>query len=378
MWALSEDFRRDFDRDESQKFVDRFGYRKRLLEDRDDEGKVIEFGSQSDRVQRSERVIGNAPGVLPLFLLRHLLPISVTLHKADLAIDLPPCKQIKHAIAPSPEQAKRFNRLQEALVQQIRKDQFDEEVAGKLWGQLAELPSYLDRATEDTGNTQRGAFEIRYPENAGSLSNRLVTSQAPFPSGALLPKEEWMLDLVESELAEGRKVMVFCWHVNMLPRIASLISARIGGPVPILNADKVPTGKRQAWIEKEIVKKGRRVMVCNPVAIQTGLNNLVHFSSEIWMENPACNPVTFRQAIGRVDRIGQPLDTRIHFAIYKDTLQEQLYDLLMAKVAVSVSTDGLDPESALQAAGVGQDEYFAGLSIGKQLWRMFSSFEAAA
>ena len=78
------------------------------------------------------------------------------------------------------------------------------------------------------------------------------------------------------------------------------------------------------------------------------------------------------QAIGRVDRIGQKRDTRIHFPVYDGTLQVQLYDLLAKKVAVSVSTDGLDPESALQAAGVGEDEYLAGLSIGKQLWAMLN------
>jgi hypothetical protein len=376
MWALSQDFRRDFDRDDAQKFVDRFGYRKRLLEDKDREtGEVVEFGYQSDRVQRSERVIGNAPGVLPLFLLRHLLPISVTLHKADLAIDLPACKQVKHEVEPSQEQRKRYTRLQNTLIQSIRHDQFVPEVAGKLWGQLAELPSYLDRATSDTGNTDDGSYEIRYPENCGGA---LVASEVPIDASEILPKEAWMLDLIDKEMMEDRNVMVFCWHTNLLPRIARLIEERIGERVPILYADKVSTGKRQAWIEKEVVKKDRHVLVCNPVAIQTGLNNLVHFASEVWLESPACNPVTFRQAVGRVDRIGQKLETRIHSAIYKDTLQEQLYDLLMQKVAVAVSTDGLDPEAALQAAGVGEDEYFAGLSIGKQLWRMFAATEEAA
>lgn len=370
MWALSAAFREEFSRDERQRFVDRYGYRKRLVEDKDqDSGKVIEFGSMSDRVTRSERVIGNAPGVLPLFLLRHLLPIAVTLHKTDLAIDLPPCTQHRHLIDPGHELLGRFIRLQEQLVAQIKEDQWEPDLAGRLWGQLAELPSYLDRATADTGNCESGAYEIRYPE---SLNSGLVASQEPFSKDTLLPKEEWMLDVIERELSEDRNVMVFSWHVTLLPRLARLIEARTGGKVPVLYADKVSTGKRQDWIDREVVKKGRRVLVTNPVAIQTGLNNLVHFASEIWMENPACNPVIYRQAIGRVDRIGQKIATRIHVPVYADTLQVQMYDLLMKKVAVSISTDGLDPESALQAAGVGEDEYMTGLSIGKQLWAMLN------
>jgi len=368
MWAVSQEFRAEFRRDERARYVDRYGYRKRALQDKDVEGNVIEFGSQSDRVAlRSERIVGSAPGILPLFLLRHLLPIAVTLHKSDLAIDLPACHLVKHEIEPSREQLSRFDSLKRQLIEQIRKDQFVPDYAGKLFGQLAELPSYLDRATVDVGNVESGDYEIRYPE---TLDNKLVAAQPGFDSTTLLPKEEWMLDLIETKLAQGRNVMVFSWHVALLPRLARLIEERTGEKAVILYADKVATGKRQGWIDREILKKGRRILVTNPVAIQTGLNNLVHFSQEIWMENPACNPITFRQAVGRIDRIGQTQETEVHFPIYKGTLQVALYDLLMKKNAVSVSTDGLDPESALQAAGLGEDEYLAGLSIGKQLWSM--------
>lgn len=369
MWALSADFRREFDRDEKQRFVDRYGYRKRLVEEKDRKtGEVVAYGSMTDRVETSEKVIGNAPGVLPLFLLRHLLPISVTLHKADLAIDLPPCRQIRSTIAVDPELMARYRGLEAALIRQIRKDQFEPGLAGRLWGQLAELPSYLDRATSDTGNSPDGAYEIRYPESCGG---QVVARQEPLPADHILAKEEWMLDLVERKLAEGVNVMVFSWHVALLPRIQRLLEARLGEKVPVLYADKVATGKRQDWIDREVIKKKRHVLVTNPVAIQTGLNNLVHFAAEVWMENPACNPIIYRQAIGRIDRIGQKRPTDVYFPIYEGTLQTQLYDLLLRKVAVSVSTDGLDPESALAAAGVVEDDYLTGLSIGKQLYAMY-------
>lgn len=369
MWSVSTAFRQEFKREDKQRFNDRYGYRKRVISDKDEEGKVIEFGSMTDRVTRSEHIVGNAPGVLPLFLLRHLLPVSVTLHKADLALDLPPCRQEKYLIDPETELYGRFKGLQTALVNQIKRDRFDPELAGKLFGQLAELPSYLDRATADTGNNDSGNYEIRYPESVGS---EIVASQDPLDSSVLLPKEQWLLEVVQKEISEGRNVMVFSWHVTLLPRLARLISIAIGEKVPILYANKVPTAKRQDWITNQIVKKGARVMVTNPVAIQTGLNNLIHFATEVWMELPACNPITFRQAIGRIDRIGQTVETRIMCPLYAGTLQEQLYDLLLHKVAVSIATDGLDPESALIAAGVGTDEFLTGLSIGKQLWAMLS------
>ena len=359
MWALSADFRREFGRDEQQRFIDRFGYRKRILSEKDREtGKVVEFGSHTDRVERQERMAGDAPGVLPLFLFRHLLGISVTLHKTDLALDLPPCRQIRHDIEPGEELHAEYSALLAALKSAIKSDQFRPERSGKLFGQLSELPSYLDRAWRD--------FEVRYPETLGS---ELVARADALPG--MQAKEEWILETLRAELAEGRNVMVFTWHVDVLPRLQRLIFDELGEDAPILLADKVPTAKRQAWIDAKIVKPRKRVLLANPVCIQTGLNNLVWFASQIWVENPACNPTIFRQAIGRVDRIGQKAaETRIHLPVYVGTLQEQLYDLLLRKVAVAVSADGLDPESALAAAGASDDGYLSGLSLGKQLWEM--------
>jgi hypothetical protein len=166
--------------------------------------------------------------------------------------------------------------------------------------------------------------------------------------------------------------MVFGWHVSLLPRLARLIEQATGEKVPVLYADKVPTAKRQAWIDKNVVSKGARVMVANPLGISTGLNNLVHFSTEIWMENPGCHPLIFRQANGRIYRLNQTKETRIYFPVYKGTLQAQLHQLLMIKVAVSTATDGLDSESVLLAAGAGDDALTMGLSIGRQLWEMIS------
>lgn len=369
MWAASSEFRKEFERSEISRFVDRYGYRERVVTDKDKDNEVIVFGSQTDRVTRTARVTGDAPGILPLFLFRHLLKSSVTLHKGDLAIDLPPCTQHKHLIQPGILLEKAYKDLLDNLLKQIAKDRFKEEVAGKLFGALSELPSYLDRATDDVGNQPNGAYEVRYPASLGSA---LVASGASFPSTELLPKERWMVDTVISELKEGRNVLVFAWHVNLIPRLARILTEEIGEEVPVLKAEKVPTKTRQDWINKNVVHKRRRVMLANPMTVQTGLNNLVHFNTEIWMENPGANPNIVRQAVGRVDRIGAKKETRIHFPIYDNTLQVHLYDLLMKKIAVATSTDGLDPESVLLASG-GSSSYMTGLSIGRQLWEMLKT-----
>ena len=102
------------------------------------------------------------------------------------------------------------------------------------------------------------------------------------------------------------------------------------------------------------------------------MNPLVYFATEIFHENPACDPITYRQAVGRVDRIGQTKETRIFFPVYAVDTQEALHELLLTKVAVGLSTDGLDAEGALKAAGAGDEALYSGMSVGAHLYKLLA------
>ncbi|RYE79465.1 MAG: hypothetical protein EOO74_03680 [Myxococcales bacterium] len=195
------------------------------------------------------------------------------------------------------------------------------------------------------------------------------------PPSTITAKEQWMLDTVASELDAGRPCLVFGWHIALLPRLVRLLEQHLGEKVALLRADKVPAAKRQDWINEQVLAPGRRVLVTNPKAVETGLNNLVRFATQVWMQSPACNPVTYRQAVGRSHRIGQKQATRILFPVYRGTSQAALHTLLTQKVAVSLAVDGLDASSALEAAGAGDGQEGAGLrhlDVGQALYRLLT------
>lgn len=387
LWAVSPAFRAEFGRDDEGAFVATYGFRKLLVEERDGKGRVKEFGAQSDRVTSSERVLGNAPGVMPQLLLKHLLPLAVTIQKADLALDLAPHEERAVEIEPGDALSKSYTALSVALLAAVRRDAFGPR-AGKLWGQVAELPSYLDRASREAGNVdaallariasgldggaappcELGDFACMYPDDTEDSTP--VALASAFETDVVLPKERWMLDTMRAELAEGRRVMILGWHERVLPRLARLIEAELGERAALLDAKKVAAAKRQGWIDREVIANGRRVLVVNPVAVQTGLNNLVWFSTQLWMQNPAVNPVVYRQAVGRIDRIGKRLPTRVYFPVYLGTAQAFAHRLLMQKVAVSMATDGLDAEAALGAAGAGEVDTLGGMGVGRQLYEL--------
>lgn len=371
-WAMFRSFRQEFDRSDSSMFVDRYGYRKVLRQyvDRDSK-KIVAYGSSSDRVELKETDRGYAPGVLPKFILSHLLRHAVTLHKTDLELDLPPLIQIQVPVIADDDLLSRHWNGVNALGDRIRDDR-GTELHGKLWGQMAEIPSHLDRAVHELGTDKdTGDYVIKYPESAREIvgDDGMIVARIPgFPNSSLLPKEKAMLETLEKELSEGRRVLVFSHHIEVMPRLARIIEENLGIKVPILESSKVPTAKRQSWIDSKVVAKSAKVMVTNPICIQTGLNNLVYFHSMWWHENPACNPIVKRQAEGRLDRIGQTKEVRSYFPVINGSLQTHLHSLLLHKVAVSMATDGLDAETALQAAGVGDSGVVTGFSVGRILY----------
>jgi len=389
LWNSSRAFRREFRRDQEGKFVARYGLTKRLVQQVDSEGKVVEFGTHSDRVQTKMADKGEAPGVLPPLVLRHVLPIAVTLQKADLALELPPHEEIVVYVQPSTELAARHMALVERVIAQVRKDTFTP-LAGKLLGAVARLPSHADRATAECGNwrdddgaeggtthqrkgVDPGSYVVAYPPTALWAAGSIVAVAAPLPDDELLPKELKLVELVRQELAEGRRVMVLGYHTPVLPRLQRILRAALGEPVAFLDAKKVAPAKREAWINREVVDRGVRVLVVNPVAVQTGLNNLVWFATQVWVENPNCNPVVYDQASGRIDRIGKTLPTRAYFLVYELPTQRALHRLLMHKAGVLRGVDGLDAESALVAAGAGSDLAFAGMGLGRELYAMLTA-----
>lgn len=363
MWGTSPRFRADFKRADLTRFIDRYGYWKRVVSEEDFQGEVIEFGSTTDRVTRSRKA-GIAPGIHPLFQLEHLLPSAVTLQKADLRIGIPPLTEHGGIVSALSEQERNLTYLTKELMETIKKHRKDPRLSGKLWGAMSELPAYLDLAC--VGNVPgESIYRVAWPDTAEEYANLVIAEVPLLPPTMLLPKEERMLRFVQEQRAQGRPSMVFGWHTLLLPRLVQLLRAA-GLNTAYLEADRVPTQKRQGWIDREVVAKDKEVLVVNPVTVQTGLNNLVYFANEFWMENPGCNPVAYTQPVGRIDRIGQTRPTWVEFPVYLGQ-QEVLYKLLLHKVGVSKAVDGLDPEAALRAAGL-IDEAFNGFAVGKHLY----------
>jgi hypothetical protein len=258
-----------------------------------------------------------------------------------------------------------YRQLESRLLEQIGRDRWEKDRRGRLLGALAELPSFLDLGTDDVGNTVGHdgipRYEVRYAEG-GSAGGELVASGNLIPATMLLPKETWLLEQLAAQLQRERNVLLYIRHTGnqrFIARLHRLLREHLQLTAAFLDATKVPPHTREDWIRQAVVGMRRRVLLVNPEAVKTGLNCLTpYFKTVIWYEL-TYNTLTYRQANGRVHRIGadpaQPIEILV--PVYAQTAQEIALDLQARKLTASLQLDAGSVESALQAAGAnGKDE----------------------
>lgn len=416
--VLSEDYARDFARGDRLRAVARFGYQRRQVDlakaveatagaGADDNG-GIEFGAVSDRIVHGAiKVVGQAPGVLPEALLRYLAPATAQVHLEDLGAELPPISDVVVEVEPTSVQADGLAYLAAAIKKQILADRRHKDRAGKLFGQFADLPSFLDRCSlrpewvvsypaltsDERRAGTRGPEVARLPYQPESEHASPILLPSP---GEVLPKEQALVEWVAAQLRRGRPCLVYVWHWDLLPRIKQALSTglatldlasttgvgrwcprdpetdqRIAATtirVDVLDPSKVAPPKREAWIAKAAARHSA-VLLTNPAAVKTGINAIARWwPSAAWFEGPGCSPEIRRQATHRIYRIGQRRPVEVASFVYSGTMQATLHELLMSKVGVSEGVDGLDASAALQASGVGAQDASLSLEVGRALY----------
>ena len=370
--AVSPAFRATFSHKDRERFGDIYGLRKRVLVYESPGKGGLVRGAQSERILSGTKKAGLAPGVLPVLLLHHLLANAAIIHKADLEIGLPAQVESTDRIPLDPDVEDNLNQLFAAVAHAIAATRFQAGLAGKLFGAVTRLMNYPDVAA-------CGPYEVCWPEDVPTIRVKdldvcpggLVASVPGTDPTRLLSKEAWLLRTVRDELEDGRGVLVLPSQVELLDRLAWVLE-QAGIEALVLRSEKVAPHKREAWIDRHLNTRSKRVLITNPMCVQTGLNNLVSLATSAWYSNPECKPLVYRQANGRLHRPGQTRDVRSVFPLYDHKLPMAGHRLLMHKVGVSLAVDGLDPDAVLEAAGVGS-EFSAGLNVGHQLYKLLVS-----
>ena len=114
---------------------------------------------------------------------------------------------------------------------------------------------------------------IGYVDGSGGPNGRFVSVTTPptLDRDTLWPKERKLLEILAEEKAQGRQVWTFCTYTSTHPVLGRLekIIQEGGYTVRVLDADKVPTRSRSAWIARNA--PGVDVIISHPQPVRTGL-----------------------------------------------------------------------------------------------------------
>ena len=147
----------------------------------------------------------------------------------------------------------------------------------------------------------------------------------------LYPKEQWLVELVRDELAQGRNVGVFLRQTgtrDIQPRIERLIREHIPGAKPFVLKGSVAPERRESLVQQQL-EAGCNVLICNPRLVQTGLD-LVDFPTLVFHEIDY-SLFVMGQASRRAWRIIQDRPCKVFYPHYVDTMEHQAVNLIGRK-----------------------------------------------
>lgn len=277
------------------------------------------------------------PGIMPSLYGRHLIGNTIFLSLKDVAADLPEYEERPIPVGLSPVLEQPYRKiegdLKDAVAELLRRG-YHQLLSGMLHALLA-YPDYPYDWKPIGYVDKRMRPEGRFV---------LVTTPPTLDSVSLWPKERRLLEILTQEKAQGRQCWVFCVYTSSHPVLERLekIVQDAGFVVKVLDANKISTRNRSAWINRNA--PGTDVIISHPQPVRTGLtlfdaSGTHNFPSLIFYET-GYDLFTLRQASRRSWRIGQKQPCRVYYLYYRDTMQARAMGLMAQKLEASLALEG--------------------------------------
>lgn len=141
-------------------------------------------------------------------------------------------------------------------------------------------------------------------------------------------KTELLLELLESIMEAGEKVLIFTQFREMGDMLQRFIEERFGEK-PMFYHGGTSIQERQQMVDKFQHNRADKIFLLSLKAAGTGLNltaasHVIHY--DLWW-----NPAVENQATDRAYRIGQKKNVMVHRFITKNTFEEKINDMIQKK-----------------------------------------------
>ncbi|MEM3610047.1 MAG: DEAD/DEAH box helicase [Candidatus Anstonellales archaeon] len=269
------------------------------------------------------------PGISPA-LISSILENAVFIKLNDISDSLPTYEEEVVLMEMSEEQQETYSRFEGNMISIVNQalKRGDKSLLGKMVQSLYGLPDGVRKG--ETVN----------------LHNIILTADPV--DQYLLPKEEFLVDVIREERAKGRKVLVYLEHTgtrDLMPDLKERIETLVGNGIKVdcLYSDSVKVEERETWIENH----DNDVLIVNPRIVQTGLD-LYQYPTIVFFQT-GYSIFTLRQASRRSWRIGQDKPVKVYYLAYSNTIQEKALKLMASKMEASLATEGDLTDKGLSA-----------------------------
>lgn len=213
------------------------------------------------------------------------------------------------ALAASEISAVRFRR-QVAPVY-LRRNQ--EDVLTEL-PELVEVDEWLDMSAAD---------ERRY--RAAVVDGNFAAMRRAALLGADSEKLSRLQEIASEAEANGRRVIVFSYFLDVLDLVAAALPGPVFGPV----TGRIPAPHRQTIVDEFSASSDGAVLVSQIIAGGVGLN--IQAASVVVICEPQLKPTTESQAIARAHRMGQVQSVQVHRLLSEGCVDERVREILARK-----------------------------------------------
>ena len=352
---FSSHFRRVYGYNDTAQWRNRYGFTETTQTWKDDDDKTSGHGAQSKR-KEVNTTVRELPGITPGSLF-HVIGHTIFLKLRDVSDDLPLYEELVTILPMSKDAAPGDDFSQSSAYDKLEHELKRELTKMLNSGSKRLLGAYLQSLLAYPDGCVRGET-VKDP-----ASERTLVEIPPLSEDVLYPKEQRLLELIRSEKAQGRRVLVYTKHVDRRDITVRLqrIVMQAGHRTLVMRASNPDTEHREAWI----ARNGPHcdVLITNPSLVETGLD-LFDFPTIIWFE-PDYSVFTVRQASRRSWRIGQPEPVRVHHLVYEHCMQTQALKHIALKAQTSLAIEGEIPQQGLTEYGSGGNDIT--MQLAKQL-----------
>ena len=212
-------------------------------------------------------------------------------------------------------------------------------------------------------------FGISYPDNPFTFPDAtfknldgtrdLIWRAEHLDENRTLPKEKKLQEIIETEMSEGRKSIVYVRDTgssvgerDVRPRLKAKLE-EIGAKVCILDTGTTKTDQRSEWLKQKIEDEGYDVCIVSQELVKVGLDLLC--TPTLIYYQFSWSLFTINQSSRRSWRIGQTSPCRLFYLSYKDTFQENMAHLIALKNKATAAING-DVSSDGLSAMLGDDD----------------------